>query len=591
MAYDRFLQETFFDRIKNRVKRFFRYFPVWKDLLFLSFIIITYLTIRHFTDARFITTKPVYTNRSMIETVWSPSAGEVDSYLVEIRDTRFFPGSRKRNAITMIKNVKAPQPNYQLTCEHNHSYTLAITARSPAGISSPPSEKSTLLICDQQSPRIVLEPLPSPAKLRYPSILITGTFEEQNLESITINGEFVRINFMRKTFSARMNLDRGSNYLTLLAKDLAGNTTTKNIQLDYSPVHIMSIPAGAKIYWNGNYAYLGIYSDTTPQSFNQAIEGKQVLRLTYPGFNDYYGTIDFSDLTTDTYTITLTPYSGHDFAQMSGIKANDDEITIDHCAYPFVVDYDMDGKKDLLTGTKEGTIALFINTNTDTMPAFSDYTLLKAADNAIDVGTHAAPFIVDYNNDGAKDLLVGNGDGSLIYYANKGSNTRPVFETPLFLTDNEGTDIRRDSYCAPCVVDYNEDYKKDLLLGSGDGTLSLYLNKGTDRDPLFSPPLVVEVDGAPLDVGSFAAPFVADWNGDGKKDILIGDGDGYIHVYLDVSTTREPRLISSGVVKLSNQDLTVDEGSSVPFVLDWNNDGKKDLIVGSIQGYFFLFTH
>jgi len=487
----------------------------------------------HFGEARFFSKEIVYTNKDMIETVWSPSSGEVDHYLLEIRDTRFFTGSKEHNSITMVKSVRSSLPSYQLKCEHNHSYKLQIKAVSSSGVYSPFSEESTLLICDQRNPQIELDQLPSPAKRRHPSVLITGVFDEPNLASITINGIPASIDVTARSFSAQINLNLGRNYLNLLAQDLAGNTTTENIQLDYSPVSIISLPSDARIYWNGNYAYLGIYSGNTPQSFNQAVEGKQVLRLIYPGFNDYYGIIDFSDVTRDTYTVALTPFSGIDLRQGAPVKYNHDEIIIGECSYPFVVDYDMNGKKDLLTGTKEGKVALFSNTGKENTPDFSEYHFLKAGGKDIDVGTHAAPFVVDYNNDGVKDLLVGNGEGALVYYSNQGSNALPVFSSPIALKDAEGLAIAVDSYYTPCVVD---------------------------------------------------------WNGDGKKDLLVGDGEGYIHLYLNISKNSEPQLISSGRVKVSDQDLKVG-GSAVPFLVDWDNDGRKDLLVGSIEGYIYLFTH
>ena len=42
----------------------------------------------------------------------------------------------------------------------------------------------------------------------------------------------------------------------------------------------------------------------------------------------------------------------------------------------------------------------------------------------LDVGYSSSRVeIVDYNNDGIRDLLVGNGEGSLLYYANRGNTT------------------------------------------------------------------------------------------------------------------------------------------------------------------------
>jgi hypothetical protein len=33
------------------------------------------------------------------------------------------------------------------------------------------------------------------------------------------------------------------------------------------------------------------------------------------------------------------------------------------------------------------------------------------------------------------------------------------------------------------------------------------------------------------------------------------------------------------------------DGSAVPFSVDWNQNGKKDLILGSIEGFVYLFTN
>jgi hypothetical protein len=203
------------------------------------------------------------------------------------------------------------------------------------------------------------------------------------------------------------------------------------------------------------------------------------------------------------------------------------------------------------------------------------------------VGNHAAPFIVDYNNDGASDLLVGNEEGRLSYYLNQGSNIHPVFSSPVVLEDTEGSPIAVDSYCVPCVVDWNEDNKKDLVLGAGNGTLLVYLNEGSDSDPLFSSPVSIEAGGRILDVGSFAAPFAADWDGDATKDLLVGDGEGYVHVCLSSNSDGIPSLIKAEKVKTSGHERMV-EGSAVPFLIDWNQDGRKELLLGSSDGHIYL---
>ena len=48
-------------------------------------------------------------------------------------------------------------------------------------------------------------------------------------------------------------------------------------------------------------------------------------------------------------------------------------------------------------------------------------------------------------------------------------------------------------------------------------------------------------DGSRIDVGSYAAPLAVDWNGDGKKDLICGQYDyGRIRFYPNVGTNSNP---------------------------------------------------
>ena len=52
---------------------------------------------------------------------------------------------------------------------------------------------------------------------------------------------------------------------------------------------------------------------------------------------------------------------------------------------------------------------------------------------------------------------------------------------------------------------------------------------------------VLICDGARLDVGSYAAPLAVDWNGDGKKDLICGQYDnGRIRFYPNVGSNSDP---------------------------------------------------
>lgn len=58
----------------------------------------------------------------------------------------------------------------------------------------------------------------------------------------------------------------------------------------------------------------------------------------------------------------------------------------------------------------------------------------------------------------------------------------------------------------------------------------------------FQPPVVLTSGGVPIDVEvGHSAPFVADWDGDGKKDLLVGQyGQGRMRIYRNVGSHERP---------------------------------------------------
>ncbi len=60
-------------------------------------------------------------------------------------------------------------------------------------------------------------------------------------------------------------------------------------------------------------------------------------------------------------------------------------------------------------------------------------------------------------------------------------------------------------------------------------------------------PVRLEAAGAFIDVEiGHAAPFVVDWDGDGKRDLLVGQfGSGKLRIHRNVGTKGAPKLESS----------------------------------------------
>jgi len=245
-----------------------------------------------------------------------------------------------------------------------------------------------------------------------------------------------------------------------------------------------------------------------------------------------------------------------------------------------VVDWNGDGLYDLLLGDPDGFVVVYLNQGTNDSPRYAAGMKLKAGGKDIKVRSPSAPCLIDWNGDGKRDLLVGNGGGYLHLFLNQGSNENPSF-VPDVMVRAAGKNVDAGSRASPCVIDWNEDGRKDLILGNGSGEIFLYLNEGTNEQPVFGKP--VKLNGGSLDVGSNSSPDMADWDGDGKKDLIIGNSDGEIFVFLNRGTNEDPQYENKG------DKLALKFGPDAsPRVMNWSPSGLNDLVVADRNGEVML---
>jgi hypothetical protein len=108
------------------------------------------------------------------------------------------------------------------------------------------------------------------------------------------------------------------------------------------------------------------------------------------------------------------------------------------------------------------------------------------------------------------------------------------------------------------VADWDGDGLPDLLVGGARGQVLFYPNRGTRTKPEFPyARLVYTDDGKPLDVGWSAAPLAVDWDGDGKIDLLCGAERNRILFFRNVGRNRAPRVVNQGFVMADGQPLAL----------------------------------
>ncbi len=86
----------------------------------------------------------------------------------------------------------------------------------------------------------------------------------------------------------------------------------------------------------------------------------------------------------------------------------------------------------------------------------------------------------------------------LIVTAGSGA-AEPVFHTGVLLEADGGPIEVKVGHLVPCTTDWNGDGNKDLLVGQfSQGRIQLYLNEGSHEKPVFSAGTILEAGGKPI---------------------------------------------------------------------------------------------
>jgi len=201
-----------------------------------------------------------------------------------------------------------------------------------------------------------------------------------------------------------------------------------------------------------------------------------------------------------------------------------------------VTQWDGDGRKDLLLGLVTGKIMLLLNEGTDAAPVFNGFDYLEVGPpgdkSHINLQSRAAPCVTDWNEDGAKDLLVGCNDGHFYLFVNEGTDTAPDFREQVILQRSDGYITVLYGASSPVVHDFDGDGKKDLLSGHVAGNLMFYPNIGSNDDPLYEHSYRVESGSVEFDLVGVGRtrPCLAWWNEDERADLLVGSTYAKVHL-------------------------------------------------------------
>ncbi len=240
---------------------------------------------------------------------------------------------------------------------------------------------------------------------------------------------------------------------------------------------------------------------------------------------------------------------------------------------PALADIDGDGDLDLLVGNRidpandsSGTITWFENVGTASHPVLQDRGTLP-----IRGQYNYAPAVADLDGDGLPDLVLGTWTNNVEWYRNTGARGKPAWK----LADSALVELARGSNTVPAAGDIDGDGLIDLVVGSASGRLTFYRNVGSRTAPRFA---VVTTALDTIKFGRRAAPALADMDGDGRPDLLVGNEDGTIVLWRNSGTR--------GTFKFTRDSTFVMQSApdATPAVGDLRGRGGRDILVGTEGG-------
>jgi hypothetical protein len=202
---------------------------------------------------------------------------------------------------------------------------------------------------------------------------------------------------------------------------------------------------------------------------------------------------------------------------------------------------------------------------------------------------------VDFDGDGFPDILSGSCSGAVFIFRGQGAGK---FGPREQLKDQDGSALRVGTASTVFAADWRGTGNLDLLVGTQDGFVYLIPNEGRGRHRAFGRPYRLRANGQEIHVPSgYTHPVAADWDRDGRLDLIVGTGAGSVIWYRNVGTPGEPLLdgprtliAESAAADGLNAELGPGQwGTQAKIcVTDWNGDGWPDLLVGDYARVYKL---
>lgn len=297
-------------------------------------------------------------------------------------------------------------------------------------------------------------------------------------------------------------------------------------------------------------------------------------------------------------------------------------------ATPWSFDWDGDGDEDLICGDTAGNIAFIENLDGGNPPKWAAPELLEADGNPIRImagpnGSIQGPCeakwgyttlsVADWDGDELPDLIVNSIWGKVVWYRNTGVRTAPKLAAscPIEVEwpgrppkpawtwwEPEGRELATQWRTTPVAIDWNHDGLTDLVMLDHEGYLCLYRRELRNGERVLLPPervfcepragelMPLRLNGGKAGGSGRIKICFSDWDGDGDLDLFANSRNIR---FLKNEGIKDGKVVFASLGNLCETRLA--GHSTSPTAVDWDRDGRPDILAGAEDGHFYLITN
>lgn len=299
-------------------------------------------------------------------------------------------------------------------------------------------------------------------------------------------------------------------------------------------------------------------------------------------------------------------------------------------ATPVSVDWDADGDEDIICGNTAGHIGFIENLDGGNPPCWAPPVRLQAGGKELRIqagpkGSIQGPCeakwgyttldVADWNHDGLLDLIVNSIWGKVVWYRNIGTKDAPrlAASQPIKVEwtgappkpewnwwTPKGKELATQWRTTPCVEDWDKDGLNDLIMLDHTGVLTFFQRQKQKGELQLLPGKHIFSDNgfgkpnpSPLVLTSGKAGksgrrklSIVDWDADGKRDIIVNSTNANL---LKNIGSENGKVLFQDMGKMGQRKLA--GHTSSPTTVDWNGDGKRDLLLGAEDGFFYYLKN